>query len=225
VLDLPDELFNPAAPFDTYTNGIETKDMEIKNLGSFSTTITGNDIGVMRKGKFFGAIASCCVTNGPRALYCIWDSIIEGNGEDVRVNLLLNRASEWADIDSYIPVDGRVSIKVKKNINIGIRIPGWADMSEVKALINGKSIDAIQKGRYVCIDKALKGDVIEISFPMPEEETVTRIIGERPYRLTVKGSNVIKVDPPGVVQPFYTKHPEGKLTEKERFVSDKKVIW
>ena len=225
VLDLPDDHFSSAAPFSTYTNGFNTNNIEIKNLGSFSTTITGNDVGVMREGKFFGAIASCCVTNGPRALYCIWDSIIEGRGEDVRVNLLLNRASEWADIDSYIPVAGKVKVRVKKNINVEIRMPGWADMSGVKACINGKHIHTQFKGRYIFIRRAVKGDVIDISFPMPEEETVTHIIGERPYRLTVKGSNVVRIDPPGIVQPFYTKHPEGKLMEKDRFVTDKRIIW
>ena len=29
------------------------------------------------------------------------------------VNLLLNRASPWVDVDSHIPYEGRVDLKVK----------------------------------------------------------------------------------------------------------------
>jgi hypothetical protein len=225
VLDLPDSLFDPAAESGNYNNGMDTKSMEARSIGSFFTTITGNDIGIMRDCKFFGAIASCCITNGPRALYCVWDSIVEGDGKNVRINLLLNRVSEWVDINSYIPAEGRVTVRVKKAGSIEIRIPGWVDMDSVDAGLNGKHIKTDIAGRYVRICDVRNEDVIDIVFPIPEEKTVNRIIGRHPYRLTIKGSNVVKIDPPGIVQPFYAKQSEGKLIQKERFVAYKKLIW
>jgi hypothetical protein len=225
VLDLPDDLFDPAAEKGTYNNGMQTRSMEARSIGSFFTTITGNDIGIMKDDKFFGAIASCCITNGPRALYCVWDSIVEGDEKNVRINLLLNRASEWVDIYSYIPAEGRVTVRVKKTRNIEIRIPGWVNIDNVEAGLNGEHIETDIAGRYVRVCNVRNDDVIDIIFPMPEEKTVNRIIGRHPYRLTIKGSNVVKIDPPGIVQPFYTKQSEGKLIQKERFVSNIRLIW
>jgi hypothetical protein len=225
VLDLPDSLFNPAEEKGTYNNGMQTRSMEARSIGSWFTTITGNDVGIMKDGKFFGAIASCCVTNGPRALYCIWDSIVEGNEENVRINLLLNRASEWVDIDSFIPAEGRVIVKIKKVKRVEIRIPEWVDINSVKIRVNGNNIIADVIGRYIRVCDIKPNDIIETLFPMPEEKTVNRIIGRHPYRLTIKGSNVVKIDPPGIVQPFYAKQSEGKLIQKERFVAYKKLIW
>jgi hypothetical protein len=50
-------------------------------------------------------------------------------------------------------------------------------------------------------------------------------LGRRPYKLTLRGSNVVAIDPPGVAYPLYQRQPAGKLVEKACFVPSKKVIW
>ena len=42
-----------------------------------------------------------------------------------QVNLLLNRASPWLDIDSYLPYAGKVVVKNKTARTISLRIPRW----------------------------------------------------------------------------------------------------
>ena len=59
---------------------------------------------------------TCCRGNCTRAIYYVWENILnydKCNGA-LNVNLLLNRASPWADINWYIPYWGRVDIKIKK---------------------------------------------------------------------------------------------------------------
>ena len=56
----------------------------------------------------------CCSGNGGRAIYWVWQNMIEHQDGPLKVNLLLNRASKWADIYSYIPYEGRVEVKIKQ---------------------------------------------------------------------------------------------------------------
>lgn len=48
-----------------------------------------------------------------RGLYLVWDRIRETQDGRLRVNLLLNWASPWADISSWVPYAGRAVIRVK----------------------------------------------------------------------------------------------------------------
>ena len=81
-----------------------------------------------------------------------WDSIIEARGDQLKVNLLLNRASQWADLESCIPYEGKVTLNVKKSMrNVAVRIPKWVDRSQVSLAVNGKSAEYRWTGEG-CID-------------------------------------------------------------------------
>ncbi len=86
-------------------------------------------------------IMHCCSGNGSRALYAAFYDILSYDeaGNTLKVNLLLNRASKWADIDSHIPYKGQVNIKVKRPVNLSVRIPGWVNIDLEN--YNEKSID------------------------------------------------------------------------------------
>jgi len=55
----------------------------------------------------------CCSYNGLIGFYHAWEGIIRENKGVAQVNLLLNRASPWLDIDSYLPYEGKVMIRNK----------------------------------------------------------------------------------------------------------------
>ena len=62
-------------------------------------------------------------------------------------------------------------------------------------------------------------------FPV-HEHTVHRVIGEFAYKLTLRGSNVVSIDPEGSIYPLYSRQPSGASVTKERFVPDiQKVVW
>ncbi len=97
-------------------------DRQMENtLGCSVIHSTAND------GASAVTVAFCCTGVGSRALYHVWEAIMDCQDDRLRVNLLLNRASKWADLDSYIPYQGRVELKVKQPLKeISLCAPQWS---------------------------------------------------------------------------------------------------
>jgi hypothetical protein len=117
----------------------------------------------------------CCTGNGAKGLCYAWKSIVQYNRDGVaKVNLLLNRASPWLDIDSYLPYEGKVVIRNKTANKISVRIPRWVDKSAVTCNVNNEPITVVWIGNYLDLNRLRSGDVITIEFPMVETtETYT----------------------------------------------------
>jgi hypothetical protein len=135
----------------------------------------------------------CCSGNVPPALYSAWEGIVRYQDGIARVNLLLNRASPWLDLDSYLPYEGKVVIRNKAANQMFIRIPRWVDQSKVSAEVNGKKRNGAWLARYLFLDGVRAGDEIRINFPMVEsKETLSLMarIGDRWWEGTSPGSNI-----------------------------------
>ena len=73
----------------------------------------------------------CCNGNCSRMLYYVWGNIVTADDGKLRVNLLLNRASPWADVDSWLPYEGRVAISMKTAKEaLLVRVPEWVDQQQ-----------------------------------------------------------------------------------------------
>ena len=97
-----------------------------RNLGAFAGWPTAND-------WYVGAgpgIMHCCTYRGSRVIYFLWDRILQHDNGKLRVNLLLNRASPWADVDSHIPYVGQVDVRIKQPVELWLRIPEWVQPAE-----------------------------------------------------------------------------------------------
>ena len=55
----------------------------------------------------------------------------------LRVNLLMNHASRWADVDSFLPYQGRVDVRPKRDADLDIRIPEWMAPGDAACTVNG----------------------------------------------------------------------------------------
>ncbi len=238
VRRIPDQYLNPApGQFGSQRwiniwNAVskDTRDIGLRSVGSFWGWMRANDGLLVLKADNGQeklspqSIMHCCTANGARTLYYVWDSIVSQAGDEVRVNLLLNRASEWLDIHSYLPVEGRVVLKIKKAGRVAVRMPEWVTLSEVNAAVRGQKAEVRIKGRYLVVEGLKAGDEVELAFPVPER-TLYRVLGRRPCKLTLRGSNVVAIDPPGLACPLYQHQPTGKLVERDCFIPSKKVIW
>jgi hypothetical protein len=171
------------------------------------------------------SIMVCCCGNGSRTLYYVWDSILQKDNEVVKVNLLLNRASAWLDVDSYLPIEGKVVLHIKDAPKVAVRMPEWCDMTSIIVKVGGKVCRTNIAGRYVHINLLKPGDEVTINFDVPTV-VAHRVIGEIPYKLTIRGSNVVDIDPKGLAYPLYQDQPTGKLIQKTRFVpAISELIW
>ena len=163
----------------------------------------------------------CCTGNTVRTLYYIWKNsigFIPGlEGGALHVNILMNRATQWADVNSYIPYRGKVEIRVKADCSrVFVRAPEWVPTRSrnITCKINKKLVPLKWQGRYIDIGEVKKGQIVDIMFPIVIRNIDTQINGKL-YTLTVKGNTVLSIDPPGKVIPIY---------ERDKYLSDQTVL-
>ena len=201
-----------------------------RTLGGFSGWPGANDWAGHAITPHIGlTIMNCCSANGSRTLHHVWRNIVHYQDGKLKVNLLLNRASRWADIDSYIPYTGRVDVKAKRKLDLEIRIPDWTSPDQVRCTVDGKARPISFNGRYAQIGRLKKKQTASLNFPITERTETVKIQDERnplgsDYTLVIRGNTVVSIDPQGQYCPFYqrghyrTGNPLYKKTE--RFVSD-----
>lgn len=204
-----------------------------RNVGAFAGWPSPNDwFGVHLEGKFalphYPGIMHCCTGNGTRALYYVWKNILHYSDGKLRVNLLLNRASPWADVDSHIPYTGQVDVKVKQKADLSIRIPEWVKPEEVRVTINSAERRLTFDGRYANVGSVKPGDVVTMTFPI-EERTDKVFIEKKEYALVRKGNDVVCIDPPGYYHPLYQRAhyrvDHTRWRKITRFVAEKDIDW
>lgn len=145
----------------------------------------------------------CCQGNLPQGMYYAWQTIVTENNGLVSVNMPLNRASEWLDVDSYIPYEGKVALHNKKAEQISFRVPNYVDRAQVKLQINGKDVSFSWIGAYIYMSGLKANDEITITFPLTQwsetctlkwREDDTRKEGTDPS-ITLSGINWQPIDP------------------------------
>lgn len=200
-----------------------------RSIGAYGSSVSGNDwaLGLASTG-----IAQCCTGSSTRTLYYVWNRMIEYKDDQFRVHLLMNRASAWADIHSYIPYEGRVDLKIKRSCrNVQLRAPEWVESSspELACKVNDGNRGVTWDGRYVNIGRVRAGDRVLMTFPM-RQEIVQENIGPVKYTLALKGNTVVSINPKGKNVPLYQSREryrsnQAPFREVTRFVSSESILW
>jgi hypothetical protein len=174
-------------------------------------------------------LAGCCTANGSEALYYAWHGITRFHDGVSTVNLFLNRASPWMDVDSYLPYEGKVVLHNKAAHTVLVRIPAWIATRAVKSFVNGKAVQPPFAGRYEVFQGLKPKDEIQLEFPV-REETDRYTIDGKEYRITFRGSTVVDVDPRdrnATDYPMYArdeiKPNKAPMREVKRFVADRLI--
>jgi hypothetical protein len=191
-----------------------------RNLGAFAGWPSANDWG--------WGIMHCCTGNATRALYYVWEHILTYRDGQLRVNLLLNRASAWADVDSHIPYAGQVDIKLKQAVELAVRLPEWVQPDEVRVRVNSRGREIGFEGRYAWVGWVEPGDIARLTFPIAERRDETWIEKSR-YTLIRRGNEVVRIEPQGEHCPLYQRdHYRDGATlwrEVERWVPEQQIDW
>jgi len=171
---------------------------------------------------------ACCTGNGTRAIYYAWKSILTHDAGRLRINLLLNRASAWADVNSHIPYKGQVDVRIKQAVTLSMRIAEWVKPEEASVEVDGQAHDISWDGRYAVVGDVKPGAVVTMRFPIAER-TENVWIEKRHYTLTIKGNNVVAIDPRGAICPLYD-HTHYRLNrtrwkETLRFAPADEIAW
>jgi hypothetical protein len=183
----------------------------------------------------------CCNGNCSRMLYYIWDNLITLRDGQLRVNLLMNRASLWADVDSWLPYKGRVVINLKTDQDeLLVRIPQWVDRNKANCTVGEKEIKQQWSEDYLSVGKVNRGDRVIIEFPMRTRtiKATTQLLLERQgeeeiwekknCEFTLKGNTVIDFTPDmGYPIEQHKKYRAEKAPMKKtiRFISKERFLY
>ncbi len=174
------------------------------------------------------SIMHCCTGNAARALYYLWESILTYGAGKLRVNLLLNRASRWADVFSHIPYSGRVDVKAKQDIDLEMRLPEWVSPDETRCKVNGSARKLSFNGRYAKAGRLKCGDEARLEFPI-HERTDRVTTGNQEYVLVRRGNEVVWIEPPGkncsLYQRGHYRSHETLWRTVTRFVPEEEIPW
>lgn len=79
------------------------------------------------------------------------------------MNLLLNRASGWLGIDSFLPYERKVVIHNKTAKSIAVRIPRWADKKALASRSSGREVTPF----FLCVYRPVACQFQHIGYLMP----------------------------------------------------------
>jgi hypothetical protein len=215
--------------FDTPTpeNYPGTTDVTEKIVGGFSSYGSINEWSMLLPHSPGGAVG-CCTGNGSVAVYTTWKNILTRTETGLRVNLLMNRASQWADVDSWIPYRGKVHVSMKQALPLWVRAPEWVKQDEFICRVGGKPRDLKWDGRHASPGIIQAGETVSFLFPISTRKVSTKI-GEIDCRLTIKGNTVIDVDPSGKICPIYERGryaaDQAPMKKVTRFAPVREVDW
>ena len=205
---------------------IQTDDDVIaRNMGTFSA---GSDPTIS-----LALWTVCCVGNCSCSMYYAWEAIVRCEDDVAQINLLMNRASPWVDIDSYLPYEGKVVLKNKTAKEMRVRVPMWVDKKAVECTVNGQQIAVDMLGQYVLVKSLKAKDQVTITFPMVETtERHTAPTYDITYTCKFKGNTLVDISPrakrpawkeagqdDGVTLPVIKGYPLWR--DRERYMADK----
>jgi len=149
------------------------------------------------------SLDGCCPGNCARALYYAWESILNFKNGELAVNLLLNRTSPWADVDSFIPYVGRVDIHIKQRCAaVKVRMNHWIAKDKVTCRVNGKPREFAWEGNDVVCGKLRSGQTVSLNFPIEERTEQLESFGHK-YTAVFKGNDCVDLNPRGNACPLF----------------------
>jgi hypothetical protein len=163
--------------------------------------------------------------------YFAWEAITRFDGSAAQVNLLLNRASAWLDIDSYLPYEGRVVLHNKQCEAVHVRIPKWVNRGAIRCTADGNEARHSWAGNYLVLSGVGGVRTLTVGFPMVEAVAtyylLTREVGPKwwehkdelpTYVLHMRGGTCVRAEFPNRDQ-FASHGPVYPVFQREHYRS------
>ncbi len=178
----------------------------------------------------------CCTANGTQGLYYAWEGALRCEGDVAQVNLLVNRASRLADVDSYLPYEGKVVIHNKGARRIAVRILSWIDRHQLRVCVSGQPRPLSWVGSHLVLDDLQPGEEISLEFPVPETTVSYTALhkiwkAEQVYTYTFRGSTVVDVTPKDtrptsipIYERSHLRRDKAPMKKVLRFAPDKPLV-
>lgn len=179
----------------------ETKGVIERNIGAFGGWLAPNDWlpdWYMSRQRAPG-IMHCGIGNGACTIYHDWNNMLSWNAGQLNVNLLMNRASKWADVHSHVQYSGRVDANLKEPVALSVRLLEWVD-TNVHGAVTCRVDDQPQQvrtdGRYALVGKVEAGATVTVQSPMRQRDELIDV-EKRTNRILLRGNTMRGDRPPG----------------------------
>jgi len=144
----------------------------------------------------------CCADATIRASAAVWSQIVTGDAEETRVNLPFNRDSPLVKVVSCLPHRGELNMFVKSARRVLVRVPEWAQKSDVKAFVNKEPKPLLWEGSYVVFEKPEKDQQLTLTYPLRIAEVREPIQGVE-YTERWRGNTIVHIEPAGKWIPMF----------------------
>ena len=186
--DLLEEIISSGPAYEVDSTTETSENVLERSIGAF---VSGSD-----PTWLYAWYTMCCQGNGSMGLYEAWKAILDHSDGAVRVNLLLNRASPWLDVDSYLPYEGRVVLKNKTARKANLRIPSWVDKKVVRCYVNDQEASPHWLNNYLVVEDLRPSDVVRVEFPVAEStEKFTLPSYGQQYTCNFRGNTLVDISP------------------------------
>ena len=178
------------------------------------------------------AFQNCCGGSGTHGFFIVWKNAARFENGTLSVNLHIDKLLPQAEIRCFQPYQGRLTIALKQDCKVRVRIPEFVTADEIKATSDRGEVKPRVWGNYLELGDRKAGEKLEVTYPLPvrEEEIAIGNPGFRQYRyrVTWKGDTVVRMTPIGEqvktaysdfdkkqVEVFYGEDGPGRLYQRE----------
>jgi hypothetical protein len=204
VLDTSWLKSNPNKPD---TKEFSWRDIDKRMLGGYAGWSAPNHIlaycetliwgGPELRGKI-RAFQNCCGGSGTHAFFIAWKNSARYDNGCLTVNLHIDKLLPQAEIRSYQPYQGLLTIQLKRHVMSRFAFRNLSNRRNLKLSEYGR---IKTWGNFLDLGHRQAGETIRISYPLPvyQEEISIGNPGFRQYhyRVTWKGDTVVKMEPLG----------------------------
>ena len=173
-------------------------------------------------------VMACCTGHGMRGLYQTWHNIVTEKPEGVYVNLWFSRDTPAVEVDSFLPYEGKLEVRVRQAPTVYVRVPEGVDPDEVRGMVNNREKSPQRAGAYVGFTGLRGGDVLTVSVPLKKRTTKETVAGVE-YTLEWKGNTIVRMSPKGTLAPLYQREnflaDRAPLGEVDYHVPAQEVAW
>ena len=138
---------------------------------------------------------------GTQGFFIVWKNAARFDNGTLSVHLHIDKLLPEAEIRSYQPYEGLMTIDLKRSAKVRVRIPEFVDAKDMKVKANQVEINARTWGNYLELGERQAGEDLEVTYPIivREEEITIGNPGFRQYhyRVTWKGDTVVRMTPVG----------------------------
>ncbi len=151
-------------------------------------------------------LMGCCPPEGMRALWIAWRRTVTPKESGIHINMCLPCKHEEAEVVTYPPETGMLTVIAGKQADYFIRPPSWAPRERVRVSRNGSPVLADWKGDYIRVKNASMGEKMSIAYPVVDfvqEYDLDAAANSAKYRVTWRGNTVTGIEPDGKYMPFF----------------------